>query len=306
MPATAVVFAYHDVGVRCLSALLDAGVEVLLVVTHRDDPNEAVFFSSVEHLARQRGLDVAYDDSPDLTSRVSRLAPDFVFSFYFRRMLPPELLAAARRGAYNMHGSLLPQFRGRAPVNWAVLKGARETGATLHEMVAKPDAGRIVGQLAVPIGEDDLAVEVFGRVSAAAEVVLARELPKLLDGTAPLTPQDLARGSSFGARRPEDGRIDPTLGARAIHNLVRAVAPPYPGAFLPFRGRTLKVLRTRVSREARGTAKAALTATADGHLFLDCADAGQLEILALEWGGDSLTPRTFCDNVGPGTHPLDP
>jgi methionyl-tRNA formyltransferase len=301
MAASAVVFAYHDVGVRCLSVLLDAGVDVQLVVTHPDDPNETVFFQSVEKLARSRGIAVTHDES-----KAQRLTPDFIFSFYFRRMLPPELLATARRGAYNMHGSLLPQFRGRAPVNWAVLKGARETGATLHEMVAKPDAGRIVGQLAVPIGEDDLAVEVFERVTEAAERLLARELPKLVAGTATLTPQDLARGSYFGARKPEDGRIDPTQGARAIHNLVRAVAPPYPGAFLPFRGRTLKVLRTRVSREARGPGKAALTATVDGHLFLECADGGQLEILALEWGGKGLTPRAFCDNVGPDTHPLDP
>jgi methionyl-tRNA formyltransferase len=305
MPATAVVFAYHDVGVRCLSVLLDQGVEVKLVVTHRDDPKERVFFANVERLARKCGLEVTYDDDPGLEARVRAIAPDFIFSFYYRRMLAPALLANARRGAFNMHGSLLPQFRGRAPVNWAVLKGARETGATLHEMVAKPDAGRIVGQLAVPIGEDDLAVEVFERVTDAAERLLADELPKLLAGTAKLTPQDLARGSYFGGRRPEDGRIDAGQGTRAIHNLVRAVAPPYPGAFLDFRGGTLKVLRTRVSREAQGSAAAALRAGTDGRLFLECADGGELEILALEWGGESLTPRAFCDNIGPGTHRLE-
>src|SRR5207344_2818597 len=104
------------------------------------------------------------------------------------------VLATARRGAFNVHGSLLPKYRGRAPVNWAVLKGERETGATLHEMVAKPDAGRIVGQQAVPIGADDTAGEVFAHVTDAAEALLRRELPRLLDGSATLTAQDLASG----------------------------------------------------------------------------------------------------------------
>ncbi len=134
-------------------------------------------------------------------------------------------------GALNMHGSLLPRYRGRAPVNWAVIKGERETGATLHYMVTKPDAGDIVAQQAVPILPNDTAFDVFGKVTLAAEMVLDQVLPDLLAGTAPRIPQDLARGSYFGGRRPEDGRIDWDAGAAEIHNLVRGVAPPYPGAF---------------------------------------------------------------------------
>src|SRR4029077_4380688 len=121
--------------------------------------------------------------------------PDFIFSFYYRHMLKPALLAAARRGAFNMHGSLLPKYRGRVPVNWAILKGETETGATLHEMVEKPDAGRIVDQQAVPILPDDLAVEVFRKVTDAAETVLRRSVAKLIDGTARLREQDLSQGS---------------------------------------------------------------------------------------------------------------
>jgi len=181
--ARAVVFAYHDVGVRCLSVLLAAGVEVALVVTHRDNPEENIWFGSVERLAREHGLEVATPGTPDdeLLSRVEALAPDFLFSFYYRHMLPPAFLAAARRGAFNVHGSLLPRYRGRVPVNWAILRGERETGATLHEMVGKPDAGRIVDQMAVPILPDDMALEVFRKVTVAAEVVLHRSLPRLLD-----------------------------------------------------------------------------------------------------------------------------
>ena len=301
MAARAVVFAYHDVGVRCLSVLLAHGVEIGLVVTHRDDPKETIWFESVERLARGRGLEVATPDdlnTAGFVARVAALQADLLFSFYYRHMLSPALLASARRGAFNMHGSLLPKYRGRVPVNWAILHGERETGATLHEMVAKPDAGRIVDQMAVPILPDDLAVDVFRKVTEAAGKVLERSLPRLIDGTATLTPQDLARGSYFGARLPEDGRIDPSRGARAIHDLVRAVAPPYPGAFLDIDGGRLRILRTRVLEGEAGAAPPGLLCEG-GRLLLVAGDGGRLEVLALDYRGESMTPRAFCDNIGP-------
>ncbi len=301
MAARAVVFAYHDVGVRCLSVLLAQGVEVALVVTHRDDPRENVWFASVERLAREHGLEVTLD--PDVASaafaaRLDALAPDFLFSFYFRHMLPAALLALARRGAFNVHGSLLPRYRGRVPVNWAILRGERETGATLHEMVARPDAGRIADRMAVPILPDDLALDVFRKVTVAAEIVLARTLPGLLDGSARLEPQDLRAGSYFGARRPEDGRIDWARGAREIHDLVRAVAPPYPGAFTDLRGERLRVLRTRVLAERGEPRAACLVADAAGHLTAHCADGGRLRLLETEMNGRALGAAEFLSRYG--------
>jgi methionyl-tRNA formyltransferase len=294
MPATAVVFAYHDVGVRCLSVLLEHGIRVRLVFTHRDDPGENVFFQSVERLAGEQGLEVDTTDDPgEKLLRVARLSPHFLFSFYYRRMLPTTLLECARVGAYNMHGSLLPQYRGRAPVNWAVLRGERETGATLHEMVAKPDAGRIVDQQPVPIGENDTAGEVFARVTDAAEVVLRRALPRLLDGSAEPREQDLSLGSYFPARRPEDGRIDWTWTARSIHDLVRAVAPPYPGAFTAWEGRTARILRTwwgELPSALAPRAEPGAIAACEGRAFVACGDGRWLELLAAE-----LEPGTVLE-----------
>ena len=276
--AKAVVFGYHDVGVRCLGALLAARVDVPLVVTHRDDPHERIWFASVAELARSKGIDTLLDpDIGALLPRLRAMAPDFIFSFYYRRMLPPEVLATAKRGAYNMHGSLLPKYRGRAPVNWAVLNGEAETGATLHEMVAQPDAGRIVDQQAVPIGPDDLAVEVFRRVTDAAEALMRRSIGPLLAGTAQLRPNDLTRGSYYGGRRPQDGRIDWTKSAREIHNLVRAVAPPYPGAFCD----RLKIYRTQLTeRAAPGRAPGPFRA--QDKWFALCGDGKVLRLLEVE------------------------
>ncbi|HEU4352654.1 MAG TPA: formyltransferase [Burkholderiales bacterium] len=279
MAAKAFVFAYHDVGVRCLRALLEGGVRVPLVVTHRDDPAERVWFASVAAFARGAGLEVVEDPAADeLARRVGATAPDFIFSFYYRRMLPLDLLAQARRGAFNMHGSLLPKYRGRSPVNWAVLRGETETGATLHEMVAKPDAGRIVDQERVPIGPDDLAVEVMRKVSDAAERVMRRSLPVLLDGSAHLKPQDLSRGSYFGGRRPEDGRIDWSKSAREIHNLVRAVAPPYPGAFAD----GMKIHRTKLEPQRRAPPGRLGPYREDGEWFAACGDGGVLRLLEVD------------------------
>jgi methionyl-tRNA formyltransferase len=280
---SAVAFAYHDVGVRCLQVLLDAGIDVRLVVTHADDPGERVWFASVAALAREHGLETLLDpDAGELERRVRAAAPDFIFSFYYRRMLPPPILALAARGAFNMHGSLLPKHRGRAPVNWAVLLGDTETGATLHEMVAKPDAGRIADQQAVPIGPDDTALQVFRRVTDAAEAVLRRSLPRLLDGSIDLKAQNLARGSYHGGRRPEDGRIDWSKSAAEIHNLVRAVAPPYPGAFSEENGRRRLILRTRLEPHRRAR-PGRLGPWREGDAwFADCGDGKVLRLLEID------------------------
>ena len=304
MAASAVVFAYHDVGARCLPVLLEHGVKVLLVVTHRDDPTENIWFASVEKLARARGLEVAMPEdpnAPEFIARLRALAPDFIFSFYYRHMLSPALLATATRGAFNMHGSLLPKYRGRVPINWAIIQGERETGATLHEMVEKPDAGRIAARQSVPILDNDLAVDVFGKVVLAATHVLDRALPSILDGTIVLQAQDLAKGSYFGGREPEDGRIDWTKTGKQIHDLVRAVAPPYPGAFTTLAGKTLRILRSTLARgEPARPGTSGLVAHANGRLLAFGADGVAMEILELEYDGLRLTPQAFCDRIGPG------
>jgi methionyl-tRNA formyltransferase len=291
-PARAVVFAYHDVGVRCLKALLSAGVEVPLVVTVADDPGETQWYASVATTAQDYGLKViapADANTPQLQGLVAALAPDFLFSFYYRSMLGAPLLRAARRGALNMHGSLLPKFRGRAPVNWAILKGAQECGATLHYMVERADAGEIVDQLAVPILKDDEAREVFAKVTVAAETVLARSLPGLIAGNAPRLPQPIEPGQYFGRRRPEDGRIDWQRPALEIHNLVRAVAPPFPGAFAQVDGERWDIHRTRVSGERDLAAGVPRLVAAGGECFAVCGDGGLLRLL------DVVTPRGPLD-----------
>lgn len=293
----AVVFAYHNVGARALRTLLAGGMQVELVLTHPDDPGETIWFESVAAVAAEHGIPVALVDlsvPPELQARVAAIHPDYLFSFYFRRMLPPALLATTRIAALNMHGSLLPKYRGRVPVNWAVLHGERETGATLHVMEAKPDAGDIVAQQAVPILPDDTAKDVFDKVTVAAEIALWSVLPQLMRGQLPRRPNPLAQGSYFGGRKPEDGRLDWTRPAAELYNLIRAVAPPYPGAFFESRGRRLVVARARLARpeiaallpESCGLGLHA----AAGKLLARAGDGGVIHILELWDAGFPGTP----------------
>jgi len=204
-----------------------------MIFTHEGSPTEQIWFESVRELAKRHGISCNTTDinTHDNIELVRTLAPDFLFSFYYRNMIRPEVLAIPGKGALNMHGSYLPKYRGRVPVNWAVINGEIETGATLHYMVEKPDAGDIVDQEKVTILFDDTAHDVFTKVTAAAELVLSRAWPLLQSGAAQRIPMDLNAGSYFGGRKPADGLIDWTLPAVNIYNLVRGVTHPYPGAF---------------------------------------------------------------------------
>jgi methionyl-tRNA formyltransferase len=304
---SAVVFAYHNVGVKCLAALLRHGVNVPLVVTHRDSPGENIWFDSVEALVRGHGIPVATPDdpnTPEILAELKRLAPDFLFSFYYRHMLGPEVLAVPRRGAFNMHGSLLPKYRGRVPVNWAIIKGEKETGVTLHEMVAKPDAGRIVDQMAVPILPDDQALDVFNKITAAAAALLERALPALIDGSAVLKPQDLARGSYFGGRKPEDGIIDWDDSAQNIHNLIRAVAPPYPGATTTVNGRAVKITRSALAPERFTHHNPGGLNVSSERCIALCGDGKMLRILQMEIDNKTYAEGELSSVLGAGIHTL--
>jgi methionyl-tRNA formyltransferase len=236
----AIVFAYHTVGVNCLKMLLTHGFDIPLVLTHEDSASEHIWFDSVRDLCAENQIPFITPssfDNPELIIQLKTIAPDYLFSFYYRQMIPSNILAIAKVAALNMHGSLLPKYRGRVPINWAVLKGETKTGATLHVMEAKPDAGDIVHQKSVTILPDETAYEVFLKVAEIAATTLEEVIPDLLEGIVPRRPNRLQEGSYFGGRTPEDGRINWQDDAQNIYNLVRAVAPPYPGAFTEMHGK---------------------------------------------------------------------
>jgi UDP-4-amino-4-deoxy-L-arabinose formyltransferase/UDP-glucuronic acid dehydrogenase (UDP-4-keto-hexauronic acid decarboxylating) len=229
-----VVFAYHNMGIASLNALERAGYEIAFIVSHDDDPGENCWFDSVKEWGKERGIPVecpADIGSQKWEERIAALHPEMIFSFYYRHMIREEILRIPPLGAYNLHGSLLPAYRGRCPVNWVLINGETQTGVTLHHMVKKADAGDIVGQRVVPITPNDTALTLYGKLCDAAGILLDKFLPLMKIGCAPRIPQNISLGSYYGGRRPEDGRIDWKWPAVRIYNLIRAVTEPYPGAF---------------------------------------------------------------------------
>jgi len=230
----AVVFAYHTLGVVGLRALKDAGFEIAAIFSHEDDPLEKCWFESVAGWAAENEAPIYFPEdvnTPEWVERIRELAPDAVFSFYYRRLICGEILKVPRAGAFNLHGSLLPAYRGRCPVNWALVNGEPRTGVTLHHMVERADAGDIVAQRGVEIDFEDTAETLHGKIAREARKLLDETLPLIASGRAPRRAQDLGLGSYFGGRGRDDGKIDWGKSAFSIYNLIRAVTSPYPGAF---------------------------------------------------------------------------
>lgn len=288
-------FGYSEVGYECLSLLLERGDHVVALVTHEDNPNEKIWFKTPAVAAREKGIPVFTPDSvnnPEWREKIAALQPDLILSVYYRHMIGTKILALPRLGAWNMHGSLLPQYRGRAPINWAVLHGESRIGMTLHRMVKSADAGAIVDQEGVVLDPRDTAEQAFRKVMPCARRVLARQIDALLAGTAPETPQDEAAATYFGGRKPEDGRIDWTRTSRQIFNLIRAVTDPYPGAFTDVGDARLMVWwaepDTPATQGRRGQPGEVLSLSP---LVVATGD-GALELTKTEWRGTPVELQT--------------
>ncbi len=277
-------FGYSEVGFTCLDLLLERGDNVVGLITHEDHPDEKIWFKTPAIAAREHGIPVFTPDSvntPEWREKITAMQPDLILSVYYRHMIGSAILALPRLGAFNIHGSLLPKYRGRAPINWAILHGENHIGMTLHHMVKRADAGDIVDQEGVDISPLDSAEQAFRKVMPCARTVLARQIDHLLTGTATATPQNESAATYFGGRKPEDGRIDWTHSSAEIFNLIRAVTDPYPGAFCESGGAKLMVWWAEPAPEKSGTPGKILSLDP---LVIATGD-GALQLTRIEWRG---------------------
>ncbi|MCT8347647.1 bifunctional UDP-4-amino-4-deoxy-L-arabinose formyltransferase/UDP-glucuronic acid oxidase ArnA [Photorhabdus temperata] len=276
----AIIFAYHDIGCVGINALTKAGFDIQAVFTHTDNPTENHFFSSVARLSADLALPVFAPENvnhPLWIERIREMKPDVIFSFYYRDMLSEDILSLASAGAFNLHGSLLPKYRGRAPINWAILHGETETGVTLHKMVLKPDAGDIVAQHKVAIAKTDTSLILHGKMREAAEKLLDQVLPQIKAGTYTATPQDEKQATYFGRRTAADGEIDWNKSATEINNLIKAVTEPYPGAFTFLGDRKMTIWQASVLNKTHNKQPGTILSVAP--LIIACGQ-GALEIMS--------------------------
>lgn len=294
----AIVFAYHDMGCAGLKALIEAGIEVLAVFTHPDAVGENHFHGSVALAAEQQGIAVYMPGDVNLaasTVQIQAFAPDLIFCFSYRQILNEQILSSAKSGAFNVHASHLPAYRGRAHLNWVLIKGETETGVTLHRMIGSPDTGPILAQQRVAITAEDDAYSLHCKLVGTAGIQLARWLPSLLAGELIERQQDESQASRFGRRKPEDGQINWADSAMNIHNLVRALADPWPGAFTFAGGQRFIVWKSRF--RAKRSDDAAATVISTNPLVIACGE-GQLEIVSAQMtDGECLSGAEFSHTM---------
>lgn len=224
-----ILFLGHQrIGQQCLSALLGDGLDVGLVVGHGGKDSLALL-AQQHHIPFQLA-----DKTPDAWQWPHSSKPDLIVSVYFRYLIPESMLKAPK-GAINIHCSLLPAYRGCAPINWAILNGETRVGVTLHDMVATPDAGNILEQISLDITSDQQAGDVMDQLSKMASDMLCRQVNLIATNLAKRTPQPSGDFPIYPRRTHRDAVIDWSWTAERIHNLIRAVNPAhlYGGAFSP-------------------------------------------------------------------------
>lgn len=282
----AVVLAYHEIGYVCLEEIIGSRIEVAALFTHKDDPAEEIWFRTPRTLAQAHAIPVFDPDSlrdPVWIDRIRSFAPDYLFSFYYRHMLPREILDIPRIAPMNLHGSLLPAFRGRCPVNWVLVKGEKVTGVTLHIMEAKPDAGDIVAQRAVEITFEDTAHTLARKLASASSALMREIMPRLESATFERIPQ-AGVPSYYGGRKPEDGLIDWEASAEEIYNLVRAVTHPYPGAYTFLDGKKLYIWK---ALPEGGTAEGPAGSVVSTQPLVVKAGRGLVSVASLQLEGEA-------------------
>jgi methionyl-tRNA formyltransferase len=288
---SAIVCAYSPVGYQALAGLLESGVDVRALYTYRQASDET-WFEAPAALAQEKGIPVRMEpnfNDDRVYGEIQKINPDFLFSFYFREMIQARFLAIPKLGAYNLHGSMLPAYRGRAPINWVLVKGEASTGVTLHAMTPKPDDGAIIAQASIPIEWDETALSLTMKAARAGRELIREAIPRLIDGTAPRRDQKtLGPSTYFGGRKPEDSRLLFAMTAQEAFNQVRAVADPWPNAFLREGDKVLKIAWALPSESSCPPGQ--FKKTGDGILL--GFEHGALRLHTLKWEGQTSVRPT--------------
>jgi methionyl-tRNA formyltransferase len=281
--------------VPAFGALLDSGADVVEVVTLPVERSAGTSgFVDLEPLARAHSITVrrcADINSAESVRHATELRPDLMVVAGWTRLLSAELLSVPPRGVIGFHASLLPHFRGRAPVNWAILRGEAVTGNTMMYLNAGTDTGDIIDQQTVPILPDDTCATVYARVGEAGAEMLRRQLPALLDGTAPRRPQDAGDGSLLPKRTPEMGITDWNRPARVVHDWIRALTSPYPGAFTFVAGRKLMLWAAAAGGACPGRAAGEVLGCDEDGIRVATAD-GVIVLTSVSGDGDAPGPAS--------------
>ena len=262
-----------DFAVPSLNALLKRGHEVAAVYTQPDKPKgrgHKLLPPPVKETALMHNIEVrqpaTFKNNEDEIAYLKALAPELIVVAAYGKLLPPSVLNIPPRGCINVHGSLLPKYRGAAPIQWAVLNGDKTAGVTIMQMAEGMDTGDMLTKAETPVGEDETAGELFDRLMVLGAELLVNTIDRL-DTITP-QPQNDAEATHAPMIRKEMGVIDWTQPAQHVHNLVRGLNP-WPSAFFTLGGKRIKLHKTKV---VSGKGEPGEVAVIDGEMAVYCGE----------------------------------
>lgn len=274
--------------VPTLERIVVAGHSVLEVVTQPDRPKgrgRELAASPVKQAALRLGLPVYQPERvrrPEAVGHLAELGADAMVIVGYGQIIPQNVIDLAPHGIINVHGSLLPKYRGAAPIQWAIANGETITGVTTMRIDAGLDTGDILLKAATEIGPEETAVELGARLSEMGADLLVRTLDSIAAGAIVPERQDHARATLAPILKKEDGRIDWSLPAAVVHNRVRGFQP-WPGAYTTFRGQSLHVWKSRIPQDAPAVPEGGLLRCHG--LWAGCGQGTALELLEVQLEG---------------------
>lgn len=290
--------------VPILEGLIEAGYHIQAVVTQPDRPvgrKKVLTPPPVKEAAAKHGLKILQPEKISGSAEMEeiiRLAPDVIVTAAFGQFLPEKILQAPKSGALNVHASLLPKYRGGAPVHYAIMAGEKEAGVTIMEMIKKMDAGGIFSQKRIPITSQDDVGTMFDKLSLLGRDLLLETLPKILHGELKPVPQAEAEATfSPNISREEEG-IDWQKPALEVDRKVRGLRP-WPIAFTVHQGENWKIWRTQVLEETTEEAPGTIIRKDKKELWVACGEGSAIAILELQPAGKSRQEiRAFLNGTG--------
>ncbi|MST80640.1 methionyl-tRNA formyltransferase [Lactobacillus equicursoris] len=290
-------------GATVLEGLIKAGYDIKAVVTQPDKKvgrKQKIVYSPVKELALKYALPlyqpVRLSKSDDLNALMA-IQPDFLITAAFGQFLPTRFLKTAKIAAVNVHGSLLPKYRGGAPIQYAVRNGDAETGVTIMEMVKEMDAGDMYAQAKLPIGPDETSGEVFEKLAPLGRDLLLETLPKIASGEIVKKPQDPSQVVFSPTIEKSEERIPLTLTAQEAKNLIRALNPD-PGAYLVVQGKRLKVWAAEVAEDNTSLPAGCLVSN-QGRFAISFVDSTVLNLTEVQpVGKKAMKVKDFLNGQG--------
>jgi methionyl-tRNA formyltransferase len=288
-------------GLRCLTAMHATGSsELVNIITFDDRSDSRHVFQELHSFGEQYEIPVTITcGSADLNAAVRTSEPDLAIVCGWYSMIPADTLAAVRRGLIGVHNSLLPRYRGAAPLVWAMLQAEREVGLSMYTLTSGMDDGDIWAQTSTTVGPDDYIGDVLGRLEDACDQMIRRVYPRILNDEVKPVPQDAAK-ATYGTRRgPEHGRIQWHDPAEHVSRWIRAQSKPYPGAFTSCDGRRLTIWRAHPFASSYYGRPGEVVKGPSGEMMVICGDNRALVIDAMQFDDDPIDASR--DSVRPRT-----